>query len=77
MTWPKFKHDDPLGDRHDELHVVLDQQHGDPELAVDPRMSSASSTFSAGLVPAAGSSSSSTSGFVPRARAISRRRRSP
>ncbi len=41
------------------------------------RTSFASSSFSAGLVPAAGSSSSNSSGRVPRARAISRRRRSP
>ncbi len=30
------EHNDALGDRHDEAHVVLDQQHADAQLAVHP-----------------------------------------
>ena len=31
----EVQHEDPLRHRHNELHVVLDQQHGDGELGVD------------------------------------------
>jgi len=41
------------------------------------RISAASSSFSDGFVPAAGSSNKMTSGSVAMARAISRRRRPP
>ena len=71
------EHVDALADAHDDLHVVLDEQDGEPELVADPRIMCISSSFSCGFMPAAGSSRSSSSGSVARARAISRRRWSP
>ena len=29
----EVEHDDPVGDAHDQAHVVLDEQHGEPSVA--------------------------------------------
>ncbi len=69
--------DDALADAHDHLHVVLDQQRGDLEFAVQALDVRPRSAVSCGFIPAVGSSSSRRLGSVARARANSTLRWSP
>ena len=72
------EHGDALGDAHDDLHVVLDEQDREAallaQLAHERRSAAADSC---GFMPAVGSSSSSSFGSDASARAISTRRWSP
>ena len=47
----EVQHDDPVRDRHDQLHVVLDEQNADPALCVDRLMSSADRASPPGWCP--------------------------
>ena len=69
---------DPVADAHDDAHVVLDEQDRQARARCGGwLMSRVMSAVSCGFMPAVGSSSSSSTGSLPRARAISRRRWSP
>ena len=62
-----------VGHVHDEVHVVLDEQHVSFSSSRSRRMNAASSPTSSWLSPPAGSSSSSRRGFETSARASSTR----
>ena len=69
---------DALRDAHDQPEVVIDDQQPAAEQApAGVRMTSSSSSDSASLSPAAGSSSNTKYGWVAIARAISTRRWRP
>ena len=73
---PEIEHDDPVGDPHDELHVMLDQQNGDPPSLILP-IRCFISWVSVSLRPAEGSSRRRSFGPAARAMPISRSRCSP
>jgi hypothetical protein len=70
---PAVEHRDPVRDGHDQIHVVLDEEDGHPEVLPDAP-DHAHQLASLGRVePPAGSSSSSNRGPPARARASSSR----
>ena len=71
-----IEHHHVVGDAHHQRHVVLDQDHGEAGVGQPAQHARPAPALSARIRPAAGSSSSSTSGRVATARAISTRRRS-
>ena len=49
-----IEHENALADPHDDLHVVLDQQHGDLELVLDEADQTRERLFLGGIHPGGG-----------------------
>ena len=73
----EVQHRHRLAEAHHQLHVVLDQQHGQAELAAAPGSAPRASAFSSGSCRRPARPAAAASGAVARARAISSRRWSP